>query len=173
MLPAALPLYFGCETTLGVEDEVSRWVRGCGKLAIMGIGNPLRKDDGVGVEIVKRLAGKVSKRVRLFDCGMVPEEFLSDIEAFQPTHVLIIDAADLKSKPGEARLIPPQKVEGTMFSSHAVPIPLLVSMIGEAARPQIAVLGIQPFDTEFGEGLSSELQAALKSVVEAITEALK
>ncbi len=139
----------------------------------MGVGNPLRRDDGVGVEIVKQLKGKVPEHVRFFDCGMVPEDFLPDIEAFQPTHVLIVDAAELKAEPGEARLFPPQKIGSATFSSHVVPLPLLVSMIKEAAEAKIAVLEIQPSNTEIGEELSPELQVAAKKVAEAISKALK
>jgi len=158
---------------LGVENEISSWVRGYGKLAIMGVGNPLRRDDGVGVEIVKQLSGKVSRRVKLLDCGMVPEDFLLDVESFKPSHVLIIDAAELKAEPGEARLIPPQKIGDTTFSSHIAPLPILVNMITGDAGPNIATLGIQPSSTEFGEGLTPQLQEAAEKVVEAISRALK
>jgi hydrogenase 3 maturation protease len=157
--------------TLG--DEIARWVQGYEKLAIMGIGNPLRRDDGVGVEIVEQLTGKVPERVKLFSCEMVPENFLSDIEAYRPTHVLIIDAAELKAELGEARLIPPQKIGGTTFSSHTIPLSLLAGMINESVKTKIIFLGIQPFSTGFGEELSPELQMAIKKIVKTISEALK
>lgn len=139
----------------------------------MGIGNPLRRDDGVGVEIIKQLIDKVPKCVRLFNCEMVPENFLLDIEAYMPTHVLIIDAAELKTRPGEARLIPPKKIGGTTFSSHTIPLSLLASIIDEAVKTKIMFLGIQPFNTGFGEELSPELQMATKKIVKTISEALK
>jgi hydrogenase 3 maturation protease len=157
--------------TLG--DEIAHWFQGYKKLAIMGIGNPLRRDDGVGVEIINQLTDKVPECVRLFNCEMVPEIFLSDIEAYQPTHLLIIDAAELKTKPGEAKIIPPQKIGGTTFSSHTIPLSLLASMIDEAVKTKIMFLGIQPFSTGFGEDLSPELQMAVKKIVKTISEALK
>jgi hydrogenase 3 maturation protease len=104
---------------------------------------------------------------------MVPENFLSDIEAYRPTHVLIIDAAELKAELGEARLIPPQKIGGTTFSSHTIPLSLLAGMINESVKTKIIFLGIQPFSTGFGEELSPELQMAIKKIVKTISEALK
>jgi len=171
--PAVLLHCDGSETNLTLGDEIARWVQGYEKLAIMGIGNPLRRDDGVGVEIVEQLTGKVPERVKLFSCEMVPENFLSDIKVFQPTHVLIIDTAELKAEPGEARLIPPQKIGGTTFSSHTIPLSLLAGMIDETVKAKIIFLGIQPFSTGFGEELSPELQMATEKTVKTISEALK
>ena len=163
----------GSVISLTLGDEIAHWFQGYKKLAIMGIGNPLRRDDGVGVEIINQLTDKVPECVRLFNCEMVPEIFLSDIEAYQPTHLLIIDAAELKTKPGEAKIIPPQKIGSTTFSSHTIPLSLLASIIDEAVKTKIMFLGIQPFSTGFGEDLSPELQMATKKIVKTISEALK
>ena len=74
------------------------------KIVIAGIGNPIRSDDYVGLKIVQDLQGKVSEKVCLLECETVPESYLLDIEKFNPTHVLLIDAAFLGLKPGEASL---------------------------------------------------------------------
>jgi len=168
-----LLLCIGRETALDFKEGFSRWIQGCEKLAVMGVGNPLRRDDGVGVEIVKQLSYKVPEHVRLFECGLVPEDFILDVEAFQPTHILIIDAAELNAEPGEATFFPPQKIGSATFSSHVVPLSLFVSMIKEATEARVAVLGIQPASTEFGEELTPNLRVTVKEVAEAISKALK
>jgi len=139
----------------------------------MGIGNPLRRDDAVGVEIIKYLSGKVSERVRLFNCEMVPENFLAEIEDYQPTHVLMIDVAELKAKPGEAKIIPPEKIASTAISTHTIPLSLLAGVIQEETKSKIILLGIQPYNTSFGEELSPELQKAAEKIAEVISEAIK
>ncbi len=170
--PAVFLHYNGGETDLTLKTEIARWVQGCERLAIMGIGNPLRGDDGVGVEIVNQLTNKVPECVKLINCEMVPENFLSEIEAYQPTHMLIIDAAELKAKSGETRLILPEKMVGTAFSTHIIPLLFLAGIINEVVKSKILVLGIQPYSTGFGEELSPELQMATKKIVEGISKAL-
>jgi len=158
---------------LSLKDQIARWVRGCERLAVMGIGNPLRGDDGVGDEIVKRLSGKVLEWVRLFNCEMVPENFLSEIQDFQPTHVLIIDAAELKAEPGEAQLISPEKITGIALSTHTISLSLLTGILREEVKAKIILLGIQPHSTSFSETLSPELQKTTKKIAKAISEAIK
>jgi hydrogenase maturation protease HycI len=138
----------------------------------MGIGNPLRTDDAVGVEVVKQLSGKVLGSVKLFNCEMVPENFLAEIEDYQPTHVLMIDAAELKVKPGEARLIPPEKIADTIIFTHTVPLSLLAGVIQKETKSKIILLGIQPCNTGFGEGMSTELQKTTKNIAKTILEAI-
>jgi hydrogenase 3 maturation protease len=139
---------------------------------IMGIGNPLRTDDAVGVEIIEQLSGKVPEYVKLFNCELVPENFLTEIEDFQPTHILMIDAAELKTKPGEAKLIPPEKIADTEILTHTVPLSLLAGVIQEETKSKIMLLGIQPYDTSFGEEMSPELQKAAENIAKAILEAI-
>jgi Ni,Fe-hydrogenase maturation factor len=52
-------------------------------------------DDFVGVKIVQDLNGKVSDNVYLIECETVPESYLQQIVDFNPTHILLIDAAVL------------------------------------------------------------------------------
>jgi len=65
---------------------------------VLGIGNPLRGDDAVGLRIIQNLMGKVPDDVLLLECEMVPENYLSKIEQFKPTHVLMVDAAQLNEE---------------------------------------------------------------------------
>jgi len=88
-----------------IEKELREWFVGSQKIVIAGIGNPIRQDDYVGLKIVEGLHGNVSKNVLLLECETVPESYLSDIEEFKPTHVLLIDAAFLGLKPAEASLV--------------------------------------------------------------------
>ena len=157
--------------TLG--DQIADWLKGFQRLAVLGIGNPLRRDDAIGVEALKRLKGRVPENVALFNCEMVPENFLSEIERFQPTHVLMIDAAQLDLEPGEARLIPTEKITGIALSTHTMPLSLTAEILRTDIGAKVVLLGIKPERTEFGEGLSPRLQKALEEIATAILEAIK
>jgi hydrogenase 3 maturation protease len=157
---------------LALKTQIAEWLEKCQRLAIMGIGNLLRGDDAVGVEIVKQLSGRVPSHVATFDCGTVPENFMQELESFRPTHVLMIDAANLETSPGKARLIPPEKIAGVALSTHSMPLSLLASIIQQELKAEVILLGVQPYNTAFGEGLSPALLKASKHIIESTIEAV-
>jgi hydrogenase 3 maturation protease len=158
---------------LTLKDKIAAWLKDFERLAVLGIGNPLRGDDAIGIEVLKQLKGKVPENVKLFECEMVPENFLGEIELFKPTHVLLIDAAQLEVEPGKARIIPPEKITGTALTTHTMPLTILALTIRESLKANVMLLGIQPEKTEFGEGLSPKLQESSKEIAKIIERLLK
>ena len=156
-----------------LQDKLADWLTGFERVAVMGIGNPLRGDDAIGVEILKRLGQRAPENVALFDCEMVPENFLSDVEQFQPTHILMIDAAELEAEPGEARLVPVEKITGAALSTHTIPLSLTAEILRGGTGAKVMLLGVKPERTEFGEGLSPRLQRTSEKVAGIIIEAIR
>jgi hydrogenase 3 maturation protease len=140
------------------EESLRIWLSDARRVVIAGVGSPLRRDDFVGVEIVKRLQGKVSGNVSLLECETVPESFLEPISDFKPTHVLIIDAALLNLKPGASRLVKPNEIAGVPLSTHTLPLSLFSEYLTETTGAEVALLAIQPKETDFGEDLTEELK---------------
>ena len=94
-------------------EELCDWLRGFEKLVVMGIGNPLRGDDFVGVEVARRLRKLVSREsVIIFECETVPENFLGKVEEAKPSHVLLVDAAAIGLEAGGVKLADPKMVLG-------------------------------------------------------------
>jgi hydrogenase 3 maturation protease len=144
-----------------VKIDLKNWLSKAQKVVVAGIGNPLRKDDFVGVEIVRNLQNKVSQSVYLIECETVPESFIEQITEFKPTHILIIDAALLNLKSGSSKLVEPgQMVEQTAISTHALPLRIFCEYLAKTTGAKIALLLIQPKDADFGEGLTAELKNA-------------
>lgn len=148
--------------------DLRSWFSNAGKVVIVGVGNPIRKDDNVGVEIIKRLEGKVSNSVYLIKSETVPENFLQEIVELKPTHVLVIDAAIMDLKPGEARLIEPGEMSGYAISTHSLPLKIFLGYIKENAGAKVALLAIQPKDVSLGEGLTEVLVESSNSIAENI-----
>jgi hydrogenase 3 maturation protease len=147
------------------ERELKKWLADAEKVVIAGIGNPIRMDDFVGVKIVQDLKGKVSEKVYLIECETVPESFLQPIVEFNPTHVLLIDAAILGLKPGATRLIDPGRIaDFPAISTHILPLRLFCEYITATTRAKIALLLIEPKNVEFGEGLTPEVQASAEKI---------
>ena len=142
-----------------IKTELEKWLAGAEKVVVAGIGNPIRMDDFVGVKIVQELQGKVSEKVFLIECESVPESFIQQIVDFSPTHLLLIDAAILRLKPGESRLVMPERLASLpAFSTHMLPLRIFCEYLTKTTGTKIALLLIQPRETDFGEGLSPELR---------------
>ena len=158
---------------LELEKELRNWFADTKKIAVAGIGNPIRSDDYVGLKIVESLQGKVSENVCLLECETVPENYLSDIEKFCPTHVLLIDAAFLELKPGQARLVDAERiVDYSAISTHALPLRIFCEHVKKSTGAKISLLLIEPALMEFGEGLSVEVEAAAKRLTKILLEVL-
>lgn len=147
---------------MGLRDEIRSWLSGYRLLIILGVGNPLRGDDAVGLEILRRLRGRVPRNVRLIYGGTSPENFISKISRLRPSHVLIIDAAIFGGEPGEARLIPPEQVPDETISTHTIPISVLASLIQKETNAKVMLLGIEPKNLGLGEGMSQEVSRAIE-----------
>lgn len=155
------------------EKELGKWLSNAKKVVIAGIGNPIRMDDFVGVKIVQDLHGKVSDRVLLIECETVPESYLQQILDFNPTHVLLIDAAVSGLKPGEAKLVNPEELTSfPAFTSHILPLRIFCECIAKTCGAKVSLLLIEPDKTDFGEGLTSELMDSAKKIAETLLELL-
>ena len=154
-----------------VQDALEEWFTGAGKIVVAGIGNPIRRDDFVGVKIVQDLEGKVSKNVSLIECETVPESFMQEIVDLKPSHVLLVDAAILGLKPGETRLVFPEQVtDFPAITTHMLPLRIFCEYVTKMAEAKIALLLIEPENTEFGEGLTPKVQAAAEKIMKILLE---
>jgi len=156
-----------------IQIELKNWLSDAEKIVIAGIGNPIRMDDFVGVKIVQDLQGKISKKVYLIECEIVPESFIQQIVDFNPTHILLIDAAILGLGHGEARLVKPEKLTiYPAFSTHMLPLRIFCEYLAKATTAKIALLLIEPKKADFGEGLTSEVEATAQLVINALLRVL-
>lgn len=147
------------------QAELKKWLSNARRVVVAGIGNPIRTDDFVGAKVVQDLRGKVSESVCLVECETVPESFIQQIVDFKPSHVLLIDAAILDLKPGDARLVKAmQLADVPAFSTHMLPLRVFCEYLVKMTRAKIALLLIQPKQTDFGEGLTRELEISAKDI---------
>jgi hydrogenase 3 maturation protease len=156
-----------------IQEALENWFKGADRVAVAGIGNPIRRDDFVGVKIVQDLQGKVPKNVQLIECETVPESFMQDIVDFKPSHVLLVDAAILGLNPGETRLVLPEHItDFPAVTTHVLPLRIFCEYITKMAEAKIALLLIEPEYTEFGEGLTPKVQATAEKITKQLLELL-
>ena len=156
-----------------VEKELEAWLSNADKVVVAGIGNPIRMDDFVGTKIVQDLHGKVSEEVYLIECETVPENFIQKIIDFNPTHVLLIDAAILDLEPGDSRLIKPERLATfPAYSTHALPMRIFCEYLAKTTEAKIALLLIEPENADFGEGLTLEVEVSARKIVDILLKVL-
>ena len=113
------------------------------RLAVVGIGQRLRGDDGVGPAVVGRLAGLLpDASLLLLDAGHAPENCLGPIIRFRPDVILLIDAA----RGG---------------STHTLSLAMLAGYLAAESGAAVHILGIEPANVAFGEGLSPGVERAV------------
>jgi hydrogenase 3 maturation protease len=141
------------------------------KVLLLGVGNRLRGDDGVGSYLIKRLQKKV--KATLIDAGDVPENYIGPIESSGADLVLVVDAADFGAAPGEIALIEMEQLKDFRVSTHTANLSLLFKVIPKERRPDALLVAIQPGSMETGRGLSDPVRESLDGLEHLFTRLLK
>jgi hydrogenase 3 maturation protease len=138
---------------------------------ILGIGNTMRGDDGLGPALIERLQGKVA--ATLIDAGEVPENYLGPIEAAGAEVILIVDAADLRAAAGDVALIELEQLGKTGISTHNASLGLFASVVQRLTGADILVLAVQPMVNAFGAPMSEEVGRTLDRLEEMLSTFLR
>jgi hydrogenase 3 maturation protease len=148
------------------------------RVAVLGIGSDLRGDDVAGIlaaQQIGKIIGhkKTSPEVRVFIGETAPENLTGEIKRFQPTHLIIIDAAELNKEPGHIEIMEPETIGGTSFCTHSLPLKVIIAYLLESFRFQAIIIGIQPKTLIFGSQPTKEVLASAKKLSASIAKLLK
>jgi hydrogenase maturation protease len=142
---------------------------------ILGLGNPILSDDGIGLLITKNIDGKIpdADTASITLAGL---ELLDILEGYD--HVFLIDAAvGTGGEPGDLMELEDGNHALHLFTSHGVNFFDLIKMGREGGlkMPEpAAVFGIEIGNaTDFGETLSPSMLAALPDLEKRITDRIK
>lgn len=142
------------------------------KLAVIGIGNTLRRDDGIGIIILESLL-KFYKRQDLdyFSFDNASLDLLHRIETYDA--VLFIDGINAGLAVGELLLSELKDIEYILDNSVTSTHELNLKGIFEVCKnlgikTRIYLTGIQVGDTSFGEGLSKELNNKKEDIIKEV-----
>lgn len=136
---------------------------------LVGVGNPLRRDDGVGPWIVAALrAAGPAARLDLVDAQDVPENFVPAIARGAAPNVVFVDAVAAEGEPGTVVFgLLADMAEAESFSTHKMALSLSGKYLAAAGKTAY-LLGIVPADLEFGEGLTPAVERAAAAVRDAV-----
>jgi len=139
------------------------------RVAIIGIGNPMMSDDGIGPRLIAELQGSVPD-VDLIDMGTGGMQLVHVLAGYDS--VVIIDSADMGLSPGESRVFSPDDVvsfrETRAYSLHDWDLMRSIEISKELreAPDHILILAIQPACLDMREGLSPEVERGILGYIE-------
>ncbi len=146
--------------------ELEEFFKDAKKVLICGIGNDTRGDDAFGVYVVEKLKEMISnQKVVFLNCGEMPESYAGKIIRENPSHVLFIDAVHFEGKPGEIVLADPEGTLGEAFSTHKMPLKLLVGYLKQNINATFILIGAQPKQTGLFVEMSEELKDSAERLV--------
>jgi hydrogenase maturation protease len=137
--------------------------------AVIGLGNPLMGDDGVGLVALERLRARgVPSRVQLVDGGTWGMSLLPLLESTD--RLLILDAIDRGLPPGTVVELTGDEVPRHLelkLSPHQVDLRdvLALATLRETRPAELVAIGIQPERVAMSTELSDAVQAALDPMV--------
>ncbi len=99
------------------------------------------------------------------DCGLALENAAGIVRREQPDLLVIVDAACMKLAPGEVRRLSRPATEQMLVSTHGLPLGFFLDRLESTAR-ETAIIGVEPKDLSYGEGLSTEVASAVERLVE-------
>jgi hydrogenase maturation protease len=145
---------------------------------ILGVGNVLMGDDGVGVAAVRALADRpLPPGAVLHDAGLAVGDVLGTLDPDVP--VLVIDALRAGGGPGSVYRCRLDEADldgaplGACLSLHelsVVPALRLEAIAGRRFR-DVTVFGVEPQRVEWSVGLSAAVAGALDKLLDAVEEA--
>lgn len=147
---------------------------------IMGVGNTLQGDDGVGVHALHWLHNALGARpgIHLYDAGTLGATLLVEIE--QTRRLIFIDAMRMNTAAGTVRCFEGAAMDQWLRraqagSVHEVSLGELLDMARLLDRlpPRRALIGIEPGPIGWGEHLSAELTGALPQVEHCVRDVLR
>ncbi|MGC8874480.1 MAG: hydrogenase maturation protease [Chloroflexia bacterium] len=142
------------------------------KTVVVGLGNPILRDDGVGIHVVRQAAQRVRREDVVFAEATVGGLRLLDL--------LVGAIVTPEGKPGEIRHLGPNDLRAPRHagSSHDVSLPAALALgrrMGMALPPdeRITILAVEVVDVlTFGEECTPQVAAALPRAVEALLREL-
>lgn len=132
------------------------------KTAVIGLGNPLKKDDNIGNVIIEKLEKEVKgKNLVFIKAYLTPENYLLLLKKDEPENVYIIDAVEFEGKVGDVKVFNLDEINQSRITTHNIPVNIYQDYFPNSV---IKLIGIKVKDVSFGEELSKEIKDKLEDI---------
>ncbi len=146
---------------------------------VIGLGNPMMTDEGIGVAIVERLqqSADLPDDVEVIDLGTGGLSVLHEIKG--RNKAVFVDCAYMNATPATMRRFTPDEVRSaklqTRLSLHEGDLLQTLELARQLGDlpPEIVIFGIEPEQVTFNLGLSDVLKPRLDDYVTTICQELR
>ena len=146
-------------------------------MVIIGIGNILQKDDGLGVYAASYLHENYtfSQEVEIINGGVEGIHLFNVLE--ENSHVIVLDCLQLNDEPASIYAIPAKEISGYGLNNggaHEIGILQCMEMMELQGKeiPEAIVIGIVPAEVTFAFGLSQEIIEAFEGYISVVLQYL-
>jgi hydrogenase maturation protease len=149
-----------------------------GRINVLGLGNILLTDEGVGVHAVNAIKQRYtfSPEIELIDGGTMGLDLLPIFQT--QDKILIIDAVDFRKEPGHVGIIEGDNIPSvlnTKLSVHHIGLSdlLFAAKLTRTTPLEVCLVGIQPKSFALGLDMTDEVRVKLDSVIDLAIQRLK
>ena len=157
---------------MSFESQLSNFLTDCDKLIVLGVGNELKSDDGVGPFIIRKLKEESIENENLLfiDAKTVPENFTGKIRKENPTHMIIVDACLMDSNPGDMKIVNKYEFANIGISTHSMSLSFFVRYIEKDTEIRIIFVGIEPETMDWGEKPTPKVEKSADEFIKTLKE---
>lgn len=137
------------------------------KYAILGVGSILRSDDAAGMHFIEFFGDMIQRDDILLIAGSTaPENFTGVIKKFAPDKLFIIDSAFMGLLPGDSKVVSACDISGVSFSTHMLPLSVMLKYLESEAHCSVTFFGIQPKCTDQGLYMCEEVKKGTEQLAQ-------
>jgi hydrogenase 3 maturation protease len=137
------------------------------KIIFLCIGNDMRGDDAIGPLIARNLAKlfKNQSELLVINAETVPENYTGVIRKEKPSHIIFIDAVEMKMDPGSINLVKYSEIADYNISTHAMPLSFMIKYLESFTDAKLLLIGIQPKNMEMSSPVSDEVKTGVEELI--------
>ena len=157
---------------LSFDLDLNEFLSDFNKLIVLGVGNELKSDDGVGPFIIKKLIDDniENENLILINAETVPENFTGKIRKEQPSHVLIVDACLMGAQPGNIKIVDKDDFANIGISTHSVSLSYFVNYLERDNDFKVIFVGIEPETMDWGEKPTEQVEKTAYYFIDLLKE---
>jgi hydrogenase 3 maturation protease len=151
---------------VNLKQQLKTKLQKARKVSLLAVGSDLRGDDAAGLLVAEALKKSIKnpRKFKTFFGATAPENITGEIKQFNPSHLIILDAAEFKGKAGTIKIIEEEEIGGISFSTHTLPTKILVDYFKQSIGCEVIVIGIKPKSIKFGTKPSKEVRKAVREI---------
>lgn len=154
---------------ISIKNVLSEFLQDYEKLLILGVGNELKCDDGVGPFIIKKLEEELSEdNIILINGETVPENFTGKIKKDNPSHIIILDACLMDEEPGTVKVVSSENFVNIGISTHSMSLSYFVKYLTREHDFKIIFIGIEPKSMDYNENLTEVVEKNALDLIEIV-----